>query len=98
MIDWVKQKIFTDCSFTTKEKSAIHFPLNKVWHADWYLMIQDMVLLTLFQEDTKHPHIPTGYLMATMSSVPYCEAYPQQLICLWSSGRHKYYCGSIYSY
>ena len=37
-------------------------------------MIQDMVPLTLFQ-DTRHPHIPAGYLMATMSSVPYYEGY-----------------------
>jgi hypothetical protein len=37
-------------------------------------MIQDMVPLTLFQE-TKHPHIPTGYLMAMMSSVPHCDGY-----------------------
>jgi hypothetical protein len=74
MIDWTKQKYFTDCSSTTKKKSSIRFPLNKWWHAEWYLMIQDMVPLTLFQ-DTKHPHIPAGYLMATMSSVPYCEGY-----------------------
>ena len=73
MIDWTRQRCFTYCSSTTKKSPRI-FPVNKWWNSWWYLMIQDKVPLTLFQ-DTKHPHIPTGYLMATMSSVPNCEGF-----------------------
>ncbi len=73
MIEWTQQKFFTDCSSTTK-KSPRNFPLKKWWHNYWYLMIQDVVPLTLFQ-NTEQAHIPTGYLMATMSSVPNSEGF-----------------------